>query len=401
MSGHDEIEHPPLTAAGRGRRRFLGRTTLAAAGSALVATAAAAGSAAASATAGGSAPGDASQHAAEPARAGAPPNASAPEECAAFPMPMRDVAGKVAFITGGDSGIGLGMARAFAATGMKIVITYRTKRHLDQALAALRSARDRVHAVSVDVTDRPGMQRAAAEAVRVFGKVHVLVNNAGVGVFAPLTRATYDDWDWGMGVNVNGVFNGVHTFLPHILSHGEGGQIVSTASIAGLIVDEGPGIYSTSKFAVVGMMEALRGELADQNVGVSIFCPGIVNTDIGDSRRNRPAALSASAAKPPDPQALARMRESMGRRGPPPGMDPLEAGRLVLAGIRNNDLYILNTPELASELRARGEAILASLPTGLAVPQARTQIERMLLGKSVYTEQLRRRRCERARSRKA
>jgi NAD(P)-dependent dehydrogenase (short-subunit alcohol dehydrogenase family) len=363
-----ERERPDLGERGRARRRFLGSGALAAAGAAaLTPVAGAAGAERATAA------------------------------CDELKTPMREVAGKTAFITGGDSGIGLGMARAFTEAGMKVVITYRTKRHLDSAMQALAGAAARVHAIGVDVTDRPGMERAAQEAEKVFGRIHVLCNNAGVGVFAPLTTATYDDWDWGMGVNVNGVFNGVRTFLPRIRAHGEGGHIVSTASIAGLIVDDGPGIYSTSKFAVVGMMEALHAELADTNVGVSVFCPGIVNTDIGDSQRDRPASLADSGAKPPSPKMMARMRAAMRRMGPPPGMDPLEAGRLVLKGIRQNDLYILNTPELASDLRERGEAILASLPMELKVPQARTRLERLILGKSVYVETIERRRCERRR----
>ncbi|MGH8150069.1 MAG: SDR family NAD(P)-dependent oxidoreductase [Steroidobacteraceae bacterium] len=394
-AGQPIAAESPLSSRGRARRSFLERYALAAAGTAVLAPAvAAAAGASGAARSTDSHPGDAAQPAGSRR---AETGGFSPHDCMKMATPMRDVEGKVAFITGGDSGIGLGMARAFTAAGMKVVITYRTPRHLDQAIEALKGAAGRVHAISVDVTDRPGMRDAAAEAVKVFGKVHVLVNNAGVGIFAPLTTATYDDWDWGMGVNLNGVFNGVHTFLPLIQKHGEGGQIVSTASIAGLIVDDGPGIYSTSKFAVVGMMEALRAELADANIGVSVFCPGIVNTDIGDSGRDRPASKSRSAVKPPDPKAMARMRAAMQRRGPPPGMDPLEAGELVLRGIRNNDLYILNTPELASDLRSRAEAIMASLPTGLEVPKARQRIERMILGQSVYEETIERRRCERVR----
>lgn len=370
---------PALSESGRARRRFLERTALAAAGTAALVPIAA-----------------------RAADEGATSGEAARGECPDVKAPMQDVEGKVAFITGGDSGIGLGMARAFAEAGMKIVITYRTKRHLDQAMEELKGSASRVHAINVDVTDRPGMEKAAEEATSVFGKVHVLVNNAGVAVFAPLTTATYNDWDWGMGVNVNGVFNGVRTFLPRIRAHGEGGQIVATSSIAGLIVDDGPGIYSTSKFAVVGMMEALRAELADTNIGVSVFCPGVVNTDIGESNRNRPASLSDPTGNqpPPDPKMMARMRAAMRRMGPPPGMDPLEAGRLVLRGIRNNDLYILNTPELEADLRARSEAILASMPVGLKVPQARVTMERMIMGKSVYVAERDRKRCERARTRR-
>ena len=148
---------------------------------------------------------------------------------------MKDVEGKVAFITGGDSGIGLGIARACADAGMKVVITYRTKSHLDEAMKYLEGAGDRVHAINLDVTDRIAMDKAADETIQVFKKVHLLVNNAGVGVIGGLSTATYDDWEWVMGVNVNGVFNGIHTFLPRIRSQGEGGQIVATSSLAGLL----------------------------------------------------------------------------------------------------------------------------------------------------------------------
>lgn len=372
--------NPTLSSAGRARRKFVGDSALAAIG----------GSAAAltvglPAEAAGSGSG----------------RKDSPRDCPVIPTPMKDVEGKVAFITGGDSGIGLGIARAFTDAGMKVVITYRTKKHLDEALKQLASAGDRVHAIALDVTNRPAMEQAAQETERVFGKVHVVVNNAGVGVFGGLSKATYDDWDWGMGVNVTGVFNGIHAFLPRIQAHGEGGQVIATSSVAGIIAHGGTGVYSASKFAVVGMMEALRNELADTNIGVTVFCPGLVNTDIGDSARNRPSSLADSAFKP-DPKMMARMREQMKtRRGPPPGMDPLDAGRRVLNGMRNNDLYILTTPELEAEIEARGEAIVASIPTDVHPPAARVAMQRMIAGKTVYATVRDRIRCERARSRKA
>src|SRR5580698_1840532 len=164
-----------LTPVGQARRGFLGTAALATAATAaagLVAT----------------------------GRAVAAPDALA--DCPVVPTPMREVEGKVAFITGGDSGIGLGIARAFTDAGMKVVITYRTKAHLEDALKYLASAGDRVHAINLDVMDRVAMEKAAQETERVFEKVHVLVNNAGVGIFGGLSTATYDDWDWGMGVNV-------------------------------------------------------------------------------------------------------------------------------------------------------------------------------------------------------
>jgi len=314
---------------------------------------------------------------------------------------MKDVEGKVAFITGGDSGIGLGIARAFTDAGMKVVITYRTKAHLDEAMKYLQSAGNRVHAINLDVTDRAGMEKAAAETVHLFEKIHVLVNNAGVGVIGGLSKATYDDYDWAMGVNVTGVFNGIRTFLPHIQAHGEGGQVVATSSLAGLLGHGPAGVYTASKFAVVGMMEALRAELDGSTIGVSVFCPGIVNTNIGSSARNRPSTLADAGFKP-DPKMLAQMQAAMKEmRGPPPGMDALEAGQRVLRGVRNNDLYILTTPEFEKEFQARGEAIVASLPTDVNAPEGREAMGRMILGKTVYATERDRKRCERARSRKA
>ncbi|HEY4339967.1 MAG TPA: SDR family NAD(P)-dependent oxidoreductase [Steroidobacteraceae bacterium] len=368
-----------LTADGQARRGFLGAAALATA---------------ATAAAGIVSSG--------PAVAATP----AVDNCPAVPMPMRDVAGKVAFITGGDSGIGLGIARAFTQAGMKVVITYRTRSHLDEAMKLLQPAADRVHAINLDVTDRAAMEKAAAETVEVFGKVHVLVNNAGVAVVGGLAHASYEDWDWAMSVNAGGVFNGVRTFLPRIQAQGEGGQIVSVSSLAGLLGHAPAGVYTASKFAVVGMMEALRAELADSNIGVTVFCPGIVNTNIGSSARNRPGGAAAAPKVDPgfklDPAMMAQMQKAMSEsHGVPPGMDPLDAGQRVLRAMRSNDLYVLTTPEFGPEFAARGEAIVASLPTDVSASKAREMMGRMILGKTPYAAERDRLRCERARSRKA
>ncbi len=277
---------------------------------------------------------------------------------------------------------------------MKVVITYRTKTHLDDAMQLLSSAGDRVHAIELDVTDRAGMEKAAVETVDVFKKVHVVVNNAGVGVVGGLSTATYDDWDWAMGVNATGVFNGVRTFMPRIRAHGEGGQMVATSSLAGILGHGPAAVYTASKFAVVGMMESLRAELEGTNIGVTVFCPGIIHTNIGSSARNRPAKL-ADAGKP-DPNRVVPKRT-----GPSPAMDPLEAGQRVLKGVRNNDLYVLTTPEFEGEFRARGEAIVASVPTDVKTTPEREAAGRGILGKTVYAAERDRRLCERARMKKA
>jgi NAD(P)-dependent dehydrogenase (short-subunit alcohol dehydrogenase family) len=366
MSDQDKSQkHAPLTRSGHARRRFIGGTALAAAGTSA-----------------------AVMMRGLPAMAADAPAAG---NCASIPMPMKNVEDKVAFITGGNSGIGLGIARAFLDAGMKVAITYRTKANLDEAMKEFGKAADRVYAVSVDVTDRAALDKAADEVVQHFGKVHAVVANAGVAVIGGISKASYDDWDWGIGVNLNGVFNTIHTFLPRIQSHGEGGAVIATSSLAGLLGHGGAGVYTASKFGVVGLMEALRFELADSNIAVSVFCPGIVTTNIGASARNRPASKAGSAPAPARPPG-GGMRPP---QGPPPGMDPLEAGQRVLQGMRNNDLYVLTTPDFEEDFRARGEAILASLPTDVNPSKERIAVGHMIAGKMTYVAERDRKQCER------
>lgn len=302
--------------------------------------------------------------------------------CPHVPTPMKDVEGKVAFITGGSSGIGLGIARAFADSGMKVVVGYRTQAHLDETLKQLDSALDRVHAIRVDVNDRVGMERAAAETVKVFGKVHVLVNNAGVIARSPLSQTSYDEWDWLMGVNLNGVFNGVRAFLARIKEHGEGGQVITTSSVLGLFAMDGnAAAYCVSKFAVIGMMEALRAELAGTNIGVSAFCPGVVHSNLSDSNRNRPSDAVADAAR------FDGRTSSPGEvpsKSPIP-TDPFEVGKLVLRGMRHNDLYILTHPEFEPFVQRRHEALLASFPSDQDPSEARVRMVRSMLPRSIYS----------------
>jgi len=153
---------------------------------------------------------------------------------------MRDVAGKTAFITGGGSGVGFGMAKAFTAAGMNVVIADLRQDHLDEAMRGLSSAQ--AHPIRVDVTDRAAMAAAADETERVFGKVHVLCNNAGINLFNDIGEASYDDWDWILGVNLGGVVNGIQSFVPRIKAHGEGGHVVNTASMAAFIASARAGI---------------------------------------------------------------------------------------------------------------------------------------------------------------
>jgi len=310
--------------------------------------------------------------------------------CPQVPTPMRDVEGRVAFITGGSSGIGLGIARALTDAGMKVVIGYRTREHLDQTLKKLERARDRIHAISVDVSDRAGMEKAAAEAVERFGRVHVLINNAGVIATPPLSQTSYEEWDWLMGVNLNGVFNGVRAFLPRIKEHGEGGQIITTSSVLGLFAAGGDAAaYCISKFAVVGMMEVLRAELADANIGVSAFCPGVVQSNLFDSGRNRPRDQTAGASR--SDAEMDAARESL--RNSPISTDPIEVGKLVLKGMRNNDLYILTHPEFEPFIQRRNEVLLSSMRGDQHASEARVEMVRSMLRKSIYSVERDRRLC--------
>ena len=242
---------------------------------------------------------------------------------------MDEVAGKTAFVTGGASGIGLGMSEAFVAAGMNVVIADLRPDHLEAALERFAGGgrRQNVHAIELDVTDREGLARAADEAERVFGNVHVLCNNAGMGILGPVTLARYDDWDWGLDVLLGGVVNGIQTFLPRLLAHGEGGHIVNTSSMAGVVPIPGAAIYITAKAAVIGLSEALRSELAGEGIGVSAFCPGPVQTNIREGGRTRPeqysdsgyTALEQELEQRPELAALdgpARMRRARARGHP-------------------------------------------------------------------------------------
>jgi NAD(P)-dependent dehydrogenase (short-subunit alcohol dehydrogenase family) len=296
---------------------------------------------------------------------------------------MMEVAGKVAFVTGGASGIGLGLAKVLVRAGMKVVIADIRQDHLDEALAWFggQGHLAQVLGLRLDVTDRSAYAQAAAAAERAFGKVHLLVNNAGVGLLGPLKLAGYSDWDWGLGVMIGGVINGIQTFLPRILAHGEGGHIVNTSSMAALIPISNAAIYVTAKAAVIGLCEVMRGELAADGIGVSAFCPGPVQTNIRESGRTRPQALQAGSGY----AELERQLEQ--RPNSPLWMDPVECGERILAGIRRNDLYILTHREFKEGVRQHYDALLASFPDE-PVDTARADNIRFLLGNRIFADEL-------------
>ena len=276
---------------------------------------------------------------------------------------MRDLAGRTAFITGGASGLGLAMAHSFCAAGMKVAIADIEQEALQKAEAELRPSNAEVLALQLDVTDRAAMAAAADRTEQAFGKVHVVCNNAGVAVAGTVDRMSYADWDWVMGVNLQGVVNGVQTFVERIRSHGEGGHFVNTASVAGLLPFPGLSVYNTTKYAVLGLSEAMRTDLAVQGIGVSVLCPGVVNTNIFDSGRNRPAALQSGAsegsielaAQLPDDEQSARIQELLAN-----ALEPSLIGDMVLHAIQENEPYILSHPEFAGMVEARHQDMLGA-----------------------------------------
>ncbi len=267
---------------------------------------------------------------------------------------MRDVTGKTAFITGGASGMGLAMARSFAKAGMKVVITDIEQAALDAVEAEFEASNAEFLTLRLDVTDREGMEQAAEAAEARFGKVHVVCNNAGVAVGGAIDQMTYNDWDWVTSVNLNGVVNGIQAFAERIKAHGEGGHFVNTASMAGHISIPGLSVYTATKFAVVGISETMRADLLQHNIGVSVLCPGIVNTNIFSSDRNRPEELPGTDASgvlvsdlPAEDQAT-RMEELLAG-----ALDPAVVGDMVLHAIREDEFYIFTHPELELMTDAR------------------------------------------------
>jgi NAD(P)-dependent dehydrogenase (short-subunit alcohol dehydrogenase family) len=283
-------------------------------------------------------------------------------------LTMKNVEGKVAFITGGASGAGFGMAQVFSQNGMKVVIADIRQDSLDRAMSYF-GRNPNIHAVQLDVTSREAFARAADETERVFGKIHILCNNAGVNLFVPIEESSYNDFDWIMGVNFGGVVNGIVTFTPRIRKHGEGGHIVNTASMAAYLPAPIAGIYTASKFAVRGLSEALRLSLFPYNIGVSVFCPGLINSTIYESEKVRPQALSSPENASKNQLFMDKLPEVHKF-----GMTPEEVGKKVLEGIRRNDLYIFSHPEFKEELKEIFDETLDALPVEDA-PAVRVEFE--------------------------
>lgn len=231
-----------------------------------------------------------------------------PEPAVSQPAPLHDLKGKVAYITASSDGIGLGIARAASNAGMKVCIGYRNEERLKAALPLFKAGNAGVLPIKHDVTDRDGWARVLEQIKREYGRVHLVVNNAGVKTFARVSQVSYADWDNAVAVNYTATYNSVAVCLPHMLEHGEGSHILVTSSMSGLLPGGPLGVYTATKIAAVGLIEALRVELEGTTVGTSAFCPGGVNTDnyLGTGEEN-----PFRKANPP-PNGMPRFK------GPPP-----------------------------------------------------------------------------------
>ena len=273
---------------------------------------------------------------------------------------MTKVAGRTAFITGGGSGVALGQAKVFAEAGCKVAIADIRQDHLDEAMAYFAGTAFEVMPVKLDITDRAAYA-AAADAVEArLGPVELLFNTAGVSIFGPLQNATYDDWDWQLDVNLKGVINGIQTFVPRMIERGNGGHVINTASMSGFVALKGTGIYCTSKMAIRGLSECLALDLADSGIGVSMLCPGAVNTNIHEAVLTRPAHQQDTGYYGADPAVLAHLKSVIAV-----GMEPETLAKYVLAGVEADELYILPYPEFRGTL----EDIHARVMTALAKPE--------------------------------
>ncbi|WIW90974.1 SDR family NAD(P)-dependent oxidoreductase (plasmid) [Sphingobium sp. V4] len=269
---------------------------------------------------------------------------------------MTRIAGRTAFITGGGSGVALGQAKVFAQAGCKVAIADIRQDHLDEALAWFDGRGHEVMAVKLNITDRAAYARAADAVEAQLGPVELLFNTAGVSIFGPLQNATYDDWDWQLDVNLRGVINGIQTFVPRMIERGKGGHIVNTASMSAFVALKGTGIYCTSKMAIRGLSECLALDLADHGIGVSLLCPGAVNTNIHEAVLTRPAHLQDTGYYGADPVVMAHLKQVIAV-----GMEPEVLARYVLEGVEANQFYILPYPEFRGTLEEVHQQVLAAL----------------------------------------
>ena len=275
---------------------------------------------------------------------------------------MKELASKTAFVTGGASGIGLALGQALAQEGMNVMLADIEGNALTAAVGSLLDAGlKNVSCVICDVTDLISVEEAAEATFRAFGAVNVVCNNAGVAGGSGVDDISVETWRWVLDVNLMGVLHGVRTFLPHMRAHGKGGHIVNTASMAGFNSGLGFSPYSASKFAVVNMSEGLALELAPFDIGVTVLCPGFVQTRISESSRNRQERYGPTPVTTPESHA-ARLAATLADLNKT-GLAPLAVAKRVITAIRQNELYVFTHagPQWRSEVEQRFNNIMLAM----------------------------------------
>ena len=275
---------------------------------------------------------------------------------------IKNFEGKTAFITGSASGIGMGIAHACAKHGMKVCIVDKREDALEEALKWYKERGYDAAAIPLDVTDRDAYAKAADKAEELYGKIHLLVNNAGVSAGTTVWDSSWNDWDFIMGINCMGVVNGIKTIVPRMLAHGEESHVVSTSSTGGVFAVSGCPLYNSTKFFVSGLMESVASDLEGTNVGASVLYPGPTNSQLGlSSQAVRPDSLkdaNAPVFAPP---------KDGGERPAMPDfsqifMTPDELGERVIMGIERNDLFIWTHPEFKAGAQCRNDAQVRAIP---------------------------------------
>jgi NAD(P)-dependent dehydrogenase (short-subunit alcohol dehydrogenase family) len=264
---------------------------------------------------------------------------------------MDQFEGKTAFVTGGASGIGLALCRAFGARGMNVALADIEAAACAEAVETLRRDGIKAIGISCNVSDRDSLAEAAAKTFAAFGKVHILCNNAGVSRAGPIESIASSDWDWVIGVNLKGLVHGLQIFLPHMKAHGEPGHIVNTASMNGVVGAPLAGPYSATKFAAVGISEVLAAELADTSIGVSVLCPSWVKTRMLDNGRNRPAQFGGPIALDLDGGNAERNKRYA--QALASGLDPADVAELVLDAIQTRRLYVFTHADRRDDVERR------------------------------------------------
>jgi NAD(P)-dependent dehydrogenase (short-subunit alcohol dehydrogenase family) len=271
---------------------------------------------------------------------------------------MKDFQGRTAFVTGAASGIGLAMARTFLDRGMNVMMADVEQKALDAAAHSLSNHGDRVGKVLADVSIGEALNEAAARTFEKFGNVHLLCNNAGVSRGGTVEEISIADWEWVVGVNLYGTIHGIRTFVPHMKQHGEPCHIVSTSSMSGLTPKGLAGPYGATKFAIVGLSDVLRQELADTKIGVSVLCPGWTKTNMPDNGRNRPARFGGAYDFRADPMLAERNKRYV--EGAANGLDPLDLAALVMRAIEENEFYIITEPTRRPDVEKRYKELLGA-----------------------------------------